>query len=50
MKRITVYLTEQQMKTIEAMVEATGLKFAELLRRVIDKGLEDYDQKPSVSS
>lgn len=39
MKRITVYITEQQVASIQALVVQTGLKWAEVLRRLIDEAL-----------
>jgi hypothetical protein len=39
MKRVTVYLTEQQIVALQELSQETGLKFAELMRRLIDEGL-----------
>jgi predicted DNA binding CopG/RHH family protein len=39
MKRTTIYLTDQQVARIQAIVEASGLKFAEVLRRLLDQAL-----------
>jgi hypothetical protein len=39
MKRVTLFLTEQQIAVIQEMAATTGLKFAEILRRLIDEGL-----------
>jgi hypothetical protein len=51
MKRITVFLTEQQITTLQEMAIATGLKFAELLRRVVDAGLAlQKERQPSRKS
>lgn len=43
MNRITVSLTNQQLIEIQAIVASTGLKFAEVLRRIVDKGLEESE-------
>jgi hypothetical protein len=45
MKRITVFLTEQQIATITDMSRTTGLKFSELLRRIIDQALDMHAQR-----
>ena len=42
MKRISVFLTEQQIAALHAWSAATGLRFAELLRRIVDQALEAY--------
>ena len=39
MKRISVHLTEQQIAALQQLSKETGLKFAELLRRIIDEGI-----------
>jgi hypothetical protein len=39
MKRVSVFLTEQQIAALHALAAQTGLKFAELLRRIIDNAL-----------
>jgi hypothetical protein len=39
MKRISVHLTEQQIAALQQLVQLTGLKLAELIRRIIDEGL-----------
>jgi predicted DNA-binding protein len=39
MKRIAMYITEQQRKLLKAMSEQTGLTMAELVRRAIDEFL-----------
>jgi Arc/MetJ-type ribon-helix-helix transcriptional regulator len=41
MKRINVYLTDQQIAMVEQLVQETGLKFAELIRRLLDEALQD---------
>jgi len=40
MKKISVMLTEQQIATVHRIARETGLKFAEVLRRLLDKALE----------
>jgi len=41
MKRINTHLTEQQVGRLKKFAEKTGLKVAELIRRAIDKYLEE---------
>ncbi len=40
MKRIAMYVTEQQRKLLKELSERTGLTMAELVRRAIDDFLE----------
>jgi len=40
MKRIAMYVTEQQRKLLKELSEQTGLTMAELVRRAIDEFLE----------
>jgi hypothetical protein len=40
MKRINCYLTEQEIKELQAISRESGLSFAELIRRAIDKWIE----------
>jgi len=40
MERITVFLTAQQKRRLERLAESLGLKFAELLRRLLDEALD----------
>ena len=40
MKRISVFLTEEQIIGLQQYAKATGLKLAEVLRRIIDAALE----------
>ena len=40
MKRIAMYITEQQRKLLKELSERTGLTMAELVRRAIDDFLE----------
>jgi metal-responsive CopG/Arc/MetJ family transcriptional regulator len=40
MKRTTVWLTEQQLKKLAEISRKSGIKTAELIRRLIDEGLE----------
>ena len=40
MKRIAMYVTEQQHKLLKALSEQTGLTMAEMVRRTIDEFLE----------
>lgn len=46
MKRISVMLTKQQIATLHQMARETGLKFAEVLRRLLDKALADKRAQP----
>jgi hypothetical protein len=39
MKRINVYLTEKQIAALQQLSKETGLKFAELVRRLLDEGI-----------
>jgi predicted DNA-binding protein len=39
MKRISVWLSEVQIKRLRQVSKRTGLKMAELIRRFIDEGL-----------
>lgn len=43
MDSITVFITQHQRAEIQAIVVATGLKFAEVLRRLIDEGLKEAE-------
>lgn len=45
MKRISMFLTETQIKRLHAQSRATGLKVSELIRRLIDRGLDDSQNK-----
>lgn len=45
MKRISVFLTEHQIAALQEMAAQTGLKFAELLRRMIDETLEQFHER-----
>lgn len=40
MKRVSMFLTEQQIAALQALAAETGLKIAELVRRLLDQGLE----------
>ena len=41
MKRVTYHLTEKQIEKLKKFSKKTGLKVAELIRRAIDKLLDD---------
>lgn len=41
MKRISVFLTLQQIAGLHQMSAASGLKIAEILRRLVDKALAE---------
>jgi len=39
MKRISVYLTEQQIAQLQILAQRLGLSFSEVLRRLLDEQL-----------
>ena len=41
MKRTQVFLTEQQVEKIEIEAEIKGIKFSEMLRRLIDEHFDN---------
>jgi predicted DNA-binding protein len=41
MKRTTIWLTEPQLKKLNQISKNTGMKQAELIRRLIDAGLAE---------
>ncbi len=41
MKRLSFFLTEQQIQEVRELATRIGVKFAEMLRRVIDKGVRE---------
>jgi predicted DNA-binding protein len=43
MKRTTVWLSDQQVERLAALSKKTGIKTAELIRRLIDGGLDKED-------
>jgi predicted DNA binding CopG/RHH family protein len=45
MKRVSVFLTEQQIAALHALAAQTGLKFAELLRRILDAALAHEEKR-----
>ena len=44
MKKISVMLTEQQIATLHQIAQETGIRFGELLRRLLDKALKEEKQ------
>jgi predicted DNA binding CopG/RHH family protein len=40
MQRVNVHLSEQQLAALKSLSEKTGLAYAELIRRAIDRFLE----------
>jgi predicted DNA-binding protein len=40
MKRVAMFLTENQIKRLKQLSKTTGLKVSELIRRFIDRGLD----------
>jgi len=45
-KRMNFYLTEIQVKRLQAMSKKTGLTASELIRRAIDEYWERFERKP----
>jgi hypothetical protein len=45
MKRISVNLTEQQIAALQHWSQKTGLKFAEILRRIVDAALKERQEQ-----
>lgn len=45
MKRINTHLTDKQIEALKALSKNTGLKVAELIRRAVDKYLENQKGK-----
>jgi Ribbon-helix-helix protein, copG family len=45
MKRVNIYLTEQQIAALQQLSLETGLKVAELVRRLIDNALEAREHR-----
>ena len=39
MKKVNLYMTEQQIAALQQLAKLTGLKFAELVRRLLDEGI-----------
>jgi Ribbon-helix-helix protein, copG family len=39
MKRVNIYLTDQEITALQQLSQATGLKVAELVRRLLDEGI-----------
>jgi hypothetical protein len=42
MKRISVNLTAQQIAALKAWSAATGIRFGELLRRIVDEAIDKH--------
>ena len=45
MKRTDIYLTEIQWRKLKNISKKTGLSVSEIIRRMIDEGLEKYEGK-----
>ena len=45
MKRTNIYLSDVQHKKLKAMGKKMGLKVSEIIRRMIDEGLERFEKK-----
>lgn len=43
MKRVQIYLTDQQIKKLEDKVDETGLSRSEIIRRIIDDALSQEE-------
>lgn len=46
MRRTSVFLTEEQYHDVEVYVQRTGLKFAEVLRRIVDEWRDRLPRPP----
>jgi hypothetical protein len=44
MIRVGVYLTEIELKRLETIRKKTGLSIAEIIRRILDAGLSEYER------
>jgi Mn-dependent DtxR family transcriptional regulator len=44
MVRVGLYLSEVQIKRIKTMAKKKGLTVSEMIRRMIDEGLEKYEK------
>jgi hypothetical protein len=47
MKRISMFLSESQLKALRSLSKRTGLKVSELVRRFIDEGLKREEKQKS---
>lgn len=45
MKRTNIYLSEIQAKKLKAIGKKLGLGVSEIIRRMIDEGLKEYEAK-----
>jgi predicted DNA binding CopG/RHH family protein len=45
MKRVTVYLSEHQVTAVQELSHETGLKWAEVLRRLLDEALAERQKE-----
>jgi len=45
MKRTTIFLTEKQIVTIKRISKDTGLAMADLIRRALDRFVDDHKAK-----
>jgi predicted DNA-binding protein len=45
MKRTNIYLSEVQAKKLKAIGKKLGLGVSEIIRRMIDEGLKEYESK-----
>ena len=45
MKRTNIYLTDIQQRRFREIAEAKGIPSSELIRRVLDKWLDEYDKE-----
>jgi len=44
MKRTNIYLGDVQHKRLKVIAKKMGLKVSEIIRRMIDEGLQKYDK------
>jgi Ribbon-helix-helix protein, copG family len=45
MKRVNIYLTDQEIAALQQLSQETGLKVAELVRRLIDEGIAAREER-----
>jgi len=47
MKRTNIYLGDIQYKTLKAIAKKTGIRYSEIIRRMIDEGLKKFKKEVS---
>jgi macrodomain Ter protein organizer (MatP/YcbG family) len=45
MKRTNIYLSEVQWKKLTEVAKKLGLKVSEVIRRLVDEGLKQYEKR-----